>query len=409
MPDQNPFSSGGGKKAFLVGLATSTLDAFNKQHETDQLEEKKRKDFDYQLLMDALKARVSTGNITQSEVNEIMQRGVDIFKPKGHGGIKDRLKELFGKPDPYEMQSAGIMRDVGNKPRANVAGPPTQMPATIGGAISLPPFQVPTTRPEPTLGEQDMADRERLIKAQSTEVANRQRENDVRDAAARQEDIKLRNQLTTERGKEMLGLRSDARAEATLRSKSIQFFGDDSPEHREAAAHMLKAEQDAKLTERQARADLTGIRARREDEKIDAYIAGVGSRINSTSGQDGLRYFKSKFETLKEQLQTTEASRDALLKQMQGDLSLSIDGPRKQAWQQQMDAVEQRLKSLNDRLQDVASEAVEMQTNRVTLPDAPARRGRSVSRKAVEARAAAEGIPVEKLIQALPKGTTIVP
>ena len=241
----NEFGGPSSKASFLTGLLGSTVGAFKQEHDNKQAEDLKRKQVDYQLLMAAMEQLKP--NLTPSQAGEIMTRATDIFKPKGHTDVKDRIKEVFGMDKPYEMQSAGIIRDAQAKPRAEVGlgdPDPNAVPSVIKspyGDVTLP--EPPAMQYEHTYGEQDLLDKERIIEAQTTKALAAQTHADELRRNARKEQ----NKAILDRYQEQSGIKERALAEREVRARAAQLSRDpDDPEVMDMARAQLQQEREQK-------------------------------------------------------------------------------------------------------------------------------------------------------------------
>lgn len=243
----NEFGYPTAKASFLTGLLGSTMGYFKQQHDQQQAEDLQRKQMDYQLLMAAMKQLEP--NLTPSQAGEIMTRATDIFKPKGHGDIKDRIKEVFGiGQTPYQMQSGNIIQDVTHKPRVQVG---TEMqneptPSVFDAGPGFPKVTLPgppmpeTAKPiyEQTYREQELADRERLIDAQT----ERQLAVEERRNKDRLEYRDHQNAAILDRFKQETGIKEDAFAQRKLRERASLFGDPDEPTNLERARTSLQEE-----------------------------------------------------------------------------------------------------------------------------------------------------------------------
>jgi len=185
----NQFGGPDATTTFLTGLASSTMNAFKEDSDRQKAEDYHAQMIDHDMLMRALDQVQKDDTLTPSQraaaTQEIMQRSVDIFKPKGHGGIKDSLKQLLGQGERYVPQGVGTALQAGQKPRLQIGtlGGGTE-PSTFGlgdpdpmtgqrQQVTLPP---PPTMPvfERTYHEQELQDKERLIDADSRSTGTTQ-------------------------------------------------------------------------------------------------------------------------------------------------------------------------------------------------------------------------------------------
>ncbi len=245
MPNQ--FGGPTGRTSFLAGLIGGTAGHFKSEHDRKQDEDLKRKQMDYQILMSALETMKP--NLTPSQAGEILTRATDIFKPKGHTDIKDRLKEVFGMNAPYQMQGGSILQGGMNKPRAQVGTENAPTGETTGttfpmSGITLPPPPGPE-RPvyEQTYREQELQDKERLIGAQLDKQLAAQTHADL----LKRQQREAQNKEIRARNREALGMKTDAEFDVAVKRKltSMGFF-EDTPENRELAAVALQQEREQK-------------------------------------------------------------------------------------------------------------------------------------------------------------------
>lgn len=276
----NPFGGPSATGALFTGMASSIMDSLKSEHEKRQEEEKRSKEMDYQLLMAALEKLQP--NLTPSQASEILTRGVDIFKPKGHGGIKENIKEIFGGGQPYEMQGGKIIQDVMSKPRLNVKGPDiagSGAPATFPNAnITLPPPPVMhTTHPELTYREQEMADeaqkQELILKRQTAMEDEREKH--------RQADIKLRTDEAVRKVAATLPMQEQWKAQRKVSEKAYQIAAStgrsvDDPEVIKQAAEEIQYEAQMRKEDHMARLE----NYKQRNEKMKADIAAANARID---------------------------------------------------------------------------------------------------------------------------------
>lgn len=270
MPDQNPFAPSS-KLAFLTGLATSTMGAFKEDYDRRRKEDEQKKQMDYQLLMDALKMRVQTGNITPTEMNEILTRGVDIFKPQGHGGIKEQLGQIFGGGKPYEPQAGNILASA--KPKADIKVEGQTEPIEFGGGVTLPP-PPPMTYHEPTLREQDLQEKEKTYGFQLDKALAIE---DARDAH-RQAQRREQNQAILERHLAEIDAKDQNKVTLQIRQRAAEIMPSDpdNPQATEIAAQQLRNERAQKQELAQSRVELNKKRL----TQIDANIESARARID---------------------------------------------------------------------------------------------------------------------------------
>ena len=277
MPDQNPFAPSS-KLAFLTGLATSTMGAFKEDYDRRRKEDEQKKEMDYQLLMDALKMRVQTGNITPTEMNEILTRGVDIFKPQGHGGIKEQLGQVFGGGKPYEPQAGNIL--AGAKPKADVRVEGGDQPSVFSGGVTLPP-PPPMTYHEPTLREQDMQEKEKTYGFQLEKALAIE---DARDAH-RQAQRREQNKAILDRHLAEIDAKDQNKVTLQIRQRAAEIMPSDpdNPQATEIAAAQIRNEREQKLELGQTRIALNEKRL----TQIDANIESARARIDIAKARLG--------------------------------------------------------------------------------------------------------------------------
>ncbi len=369
MPNQ--FGGPTGRTSFLAGLIGGTAGHFKSEHDRQQDEDLKRKQMDYQILMSALETMKP--NLTPSQAGEILTRATDIFKPKGHTDIKDRLKEVFGMNAPYQMQGGSILQGGMSKPRAQVGTENAPTGETTGttfpmSGVTLPPPPGPE-RPvyEQTYREQELQDKERLIGAQLDKQLAAQTHADQLKRAQREEQ----NREVRSRNKEALGMKSDAEFDTAVKRKltSMGFF-EDTPENRELAAAALQQEAQDKHAYAQSRININAERLK----QIDAGIKDAHERINIAKqrlGKTGAANF-DKHPQVKGAWQKVAAERNAWQSALthaaeayaQGDVDGGkyYDGIAERAqatMQETINAIEQKIADL------------QAQAGGVTLPNPP--------------------------------------
>lgn len=290
MGDANPFAPNPGL-AFLTGLTSSTMGTFKQQHDDQQKEDARAKQIDYELLMAGLEQMKP--NLTPGQAKEVLTRAVDIFKPKGHGGIKDRLHEMFGGHQPYEPQAGNILSDASSKPRLSIAQPTqTAIPGSDGGGVrartvTMPP--PPQSTPELTYREQELADKERLIDAQTTRqlAVQEARSNDQK------EQIRLRNDAITVRHMNEFGIKDKAKATLALRTRASLYnpANPDDPEAMNLAAESLKGEINDKRDMSKSRIELNKRRLTEIDDKLKVAWARVDvAKTNAAAHAQAVKY-----------------------------------------------------------------------------------------------------------------------
>lgn len=215
----NEFGGPSATSSLLTGVGTSLMDALAQNFKDERSKEEKDKQFDYEMLMRAMSTMKE--DLTPSQVSEILMRGVDIFKPKGHGGVKENIKQIFGGYPQHQPEAGRIMGDVTNKPRLSVQMP-TQT-ATPGGTgedqvrartVTVPP--PPQSRPELTYRELDM---EEEAQKQGLMLERQQALQD--DRFRQQEQLtKVRTDEAIRRVKAVLPMQEQWRAERKLAEKA---------------------------------------------------------------------------------------------------------------------------------------------------------------------------------------------
>lgn len=283
-----PFGGPSPEQSFLVGLASSTMDAFKSEHDKNLAEDYHAKSVDYDLLMKALKTVQDDDQLTPSQrsaaTQEIMQRSVDVFKPKGHGGIKENLKGLFGGGERYVPQGVGDIL-TRQRPVLDVETPgvvKSQGPAEFGN-VTLPPppdmnYQLP--QPEKTYHEQELQDYESKQGFMLDRQMALEKQKELTKNAARE----AQNKEVRERMRERFHLKSDAEADLLVkRQLSKMGLFEDTPANRALAAEDLRQEREQKIKESNSKVALNvqrvkGIQARIGDaqERLKQGWARIG-------------------------------------------------------------------------------------------------------------------------------------
>lgn len=285
----NEFGGPSPASSFLVGLASSTMDAFKQDHDRDLAEDFQRKQIDYDLLMKAMKQVQDDDNLTPSQRNsatqEIMNRSLDIWKPKGHGAIKDRLKDMFGGGERYQPQGVGdILTKQRPKADVGVKIPEGQASFTNDGVtLPLPPrpavsYTVPGA--EQTFHEQARSEKTDDIDA----VTNRQ-------LAVQQARTQAQKDINTQKNTEWMkrnDIRDEAKATLKLRQLASAFGDPNDPDNLELARHQMQAEMSQKREAVNERMELQKARIK----KIDTDIVNAKQRIEIANKGLSLRQQK---------------------------------------------------------------------------------------------------------------------
>lgn len=280
------FGGPSGATSFLTGLASSTMNSFKEDSDRQKAEDYHAQMIDHDMLMRALEQVQKDDTLTPSQrtaaTQEIMQRSVDIFKPKGHGGIKDNLKDLFGKGERYIPQ--GVGGALQKKPRLQVGtlGGGTE-PSTFGMGepdasgqrqqVTLPP---PPTMPvfEKTYREMDLADKQKEVGFQF----EKQRQMAEVNEQIRRRDVKLKTDEAIRRVATTLPLREQAHAERKLKEKIVELGGnseDPDPVILQRAQLALQQESEQKSQLANQRMELQ----KSQITKINADITNAQTRI----------------------------------------------------------------------------------------------------------------------------------
>ena len=279
----NEFGGPTAKASFLTSLLGSTMGYFKDEHDKNQAEDLKRKQMDYQILMAALEQMKP--NLTPSQAGEILTRATDIFKPKGHTGVKERITEMFGRHDPYQMQGGQILKDVGQMPRKQIdlAVDPSAAPSVFDtgyGKVTLPPPpEIPVY--EPTYREQELQDKERLIEANT----DRQLAVEERRALNRRIERTAQNKAIVERTKEVLGIKEDYAVMRKLRERAAIYNPSDptDPEAMATAAASLQDELEQKKQLGQQKIE----HSKRRLEQLDEGLKLARQRVDNAAKRLG--------------------------------------------------------------------------------------------------------------------------
>lgn len=276
----NEFGGPSPTTSFLAGLASSTMGAFKEDHDRELAEDFQRKTIDHDLLMKALQTVQNDDNLTPSQrtaaTQEILNRSLDIFKPKGHGGIKENLKNLFGSGERYQPQGVGdLLTRAGQRPKADVTG------VVDGGApqvidhgnnpsviLPAPPsmaYRYPGA--EATYREQDLQGKERIIDANTT-----------RQLAVQEAKNHAQRELNTQKNAEWIqrnGIRDAAKATLKLRQLASAYGDPNNPDNLELARQQMQSE----MTEKKALVDARIALSQTRIKGINAGIDAAKQRI----------------------------------------------------------------------------------------------------------------------------------
>lgn len=415
MGDANPFAPSG-STAFLSSLAKSTIDTFRDEHENDEKERKRAQGIDYELLMAGLKQLEP--DLTPTQAKEIMTRAVDIFKPKGHGGIKDKLAEMFGHGHPYEMQSARILRDVSSQPRAVTSTPAPVTPPDGGGGtrlrtVTMPP--PPIMQREKTYREQGLADDQtkvgfQLDKALAVEEAR---------AANRKADIKTRNDEVLKRHMQETGQKDEAKALLPLKQRAALFGDPNDPDTLERARVSLQSELADKRDLSKSRIELNRRRLTEIDDKLKVAWARVDvAKQNAATHAQSVKFkddpqwkgmwSKASSDAQAAKLLRTQAAIAHSKFQTEGDEALLKQATDLEGQAETFEAdMAKQLSGLEDR-EYTMSGGTKM--GGVTLPDNPASKGRQRPWSASKWAAANPSGDVERAkTAAAARGDRVVP
>lgn len=268
--------------SFLVGLASSTMDAFKSDHERELAEDYQAKTIDHDLLMKALQQVQHDDTLTPSQrtaaTQEILQRSVDIFKPKGHGGIKDNLKNLFGGGERYQPRGVGDILTK-QRPKLDVQASIPEGAASVtdssGVTLPLPPrpavdYTVPGA--EPTFRELDQSDE---VNKQGA-IMQRQLAVEHQRGLQRAAERKTQNDAVSARMRERFHLKSDEEANLLIK-RQLSKLGlfEDTPENRAIAAEDYRQEHERKVQDQQVKLLLNQKRI----QGIDASIVAGQERL----------------------------------------------------------------------------------------------------------------------------------
>lgn len=396
----NQFGGPSASQSFLTGLAASTMDAFKQDHDKQESEDSQKKQIDYQLLMRAMDHINKDDSLTPSQRNaatqEIMNRSLDIFKPKGHSGIKDKLKGLFGGDQPYQPQGVGsILTSAGQRPKAQVQAPVETGPGIRPRTVTMPA----PPQSELTYREQDIQDEA----TKQRDILNRQMMVEAQRDEARRNQRKEQNTAILERFKTENDIKDDAKATLKLRERAAIFGDPDDPTNQERARISLQQELEQKKQESQQKIEVQRTRIK----QINEAIVNARTRIAQSAAKLGIAQSKrfnddpqvkgawKKVDEYKSEAQRLRTQ--AAIVYGKGD-SEQADSLNRQAESAET-AMQGVINNIEQRIQQMGG---------VKLPSAPSAGGRSVKRSDINARAAKEGLSPEVIIQHLPKGTRIV-
>lgn len=270
MPDKNPFSPSSGL-AFLTGLTGSMMSSFKENADREREDDAKAKDTDFKLLMAALEQLKP--DLTPSQAQDILSRAVDIYKPKGHGGIKSKLGELFGRTPGYNPQAGDILSGV-SKPKVDVGTVTgSQEPSKLGDVTLPPPPEMPYKTTEKTyrqLDQEDVANKYGLQLQKQMAFEDQRQENRLQLQEQKNKDI-------ISRVRELYQYKSDIDAEKALLAKSVLYNPSNprDPEAMERARLDLQQEADVKKQYLQSRIEYQKTRL----EQIDKGLSQAQQRI----------------------------------------------------------------------------------------------------------------------------------
>lgn len=352
MPDKNPFSPNSGL-AFLTGLTSSMMGSFKENYDREREDERHAKDTDFQLLMAALE-HLKPG-LTPSQAQNILSRAVDIYKPKGHGGIKDKLGELFGRGPGYEPQSGKIL---GEMPKAKVdVGTVTgsQEPSKLGDVTLPPPPEMPYKTQEKTyreLDQEDVANKYGLQLQKQMAMEEQRQSNRLEMQEQKNKDI-------ISRVRELYKYKTDLDAEKDL-LKRAALYDPSNPRNPDAmvrAAQDLQQEADVKKQYMQTRIEYQKGRLTQIDEslrlakeRIEIARKGAGSKAANFNNDPQV---KGAWVKVNQYLQQGKSLRtQASLRYADGDETGAqklIDQAEivERSAQQVIDGIEQRVNSLH--------------------------------------------------------------
>ncbi len=289
MSDANPFAPNPAL-AFLTGLTKSTMDTFKDEHDKDEAERKRQQGVDYELLMAGMKQMEP--NLTPSQAKEIMTRAVDIFKPKGHGGIKEKLAEMFGHGQPHEMMAGRILSEASQRPRMNVQLPDQTIAPDGGGStrlrtVTMPP--PPQFEPEKTYHEQDIADDEHKYATQlNVALAKQDNAQKLRDQSRREQ-----NQAIFDRHMKEIGAKDTNKISMRVRQKAYEINPSDptNPETMQLAADQLLGETKQKQELAGTQIELNRRRLKEIDDKLKVAWARVDvAKTNAGAHAQAVKY-----------------------------------------------------------------------------------------------------------------------
>lgn len=412
----NIFGGPSAKGAFLTGTASSVLGGLAQNYKDEREKEERDKMIDYQLLMKALEAMHD--DMTPSAVQEVLTRGADIFKPKGHGGIKENIKGIFGGQQPHQMESGDILKGAMQKPRLNVQQPTqTAQPGGTGvdqvraRTVTLPP--PPQSKPESTYREQGIEDEIR----KSDEILRRQMtmedlRNEHRDKQRREQNDAILKRYVDE-----FKIKDTATAERDI-DKRAALYGDyRDPDNRERARADLAAENKQKVDMLKAR--MTELQNREKDRverrKIAEHRIAIAERRDrraqaSGKGDPWVTQADSKIK-MYTNLATAERKKAADAYAAAG----AATGDTATQWLEQAEAFNKQAEADENIVDETVNGKAEYLEGRgnpwpgkggVKLPNAPT--GQTVTMKQVQDAATANGVTTQQIIQNLPKGTRVV-
>ena len=288
----NQFGGVSGGQAFTVGLASSMLDTFKSEHDRQQAEDFQTKQINYELLMRAMKHVEDDVDLTHSQreaaIGEIANRALDIFKPKGHAGIKENLKSIFGGGQRYQPVNVDdIIKGASQKPRLNVpttvvegGGAPSTFPNT--GVTLPPPPSMTAMRPEKTFREMDIETEDR----KASNVLTRQMTLEHEKENFKQQQWQQQNDALNQRMRERFKLKSNEEAEKKINERSMILatqLGRESsdPEVRRLAAAQLEGELQVKEQKDKEAIELN----RKRIEKINSDITATKTRLQQSAAR----------------------------------------------------------------------------------------------------------------------------
>lgn len=351
MPEKNPFSPNSGL-AFLTGLTSSMMGSFKENYDRERDDERRAKDTDFKLLMAALEQLKP--DLTPSQAQDILSRAVDIYKPKGHGGIKDKLGELFGRGRGYEPQAGNILGSIPSKKIAVGTVTGSQEPSKLGDVTLPAPPEMPYKKAEKTyreLDQEDLATKYGLQLQKQMAFEDQRQENRLQLQEQRNKDI-------ISRVRELYKYKSDIDAEKDL-LKRAALYDPSNPRNPEAmtrAAQDLQQEADVKKQYLQTRIEYQKKRLTQIDEglklaqqRIENARTNAGSRAANFNNDPQV---KGAWAKVNQYLQQGKSLRtQASLRYADGDeegAQKLIDQAEivEQSAQQVIDGIEQRVNSL---------------------------------------------------------------